>query len=91
MNANVYEMYHGTVAGRVESIRRTGLHPSEFRGTLSSSLEVAWNHARGRSEADPVVLPYVVPGDQFDDYFDTPIVLDPVTFTRSSGTCHRAG
>jgi hypothetical protein len=79
MPADVYEMYHGTVAGLVESICRMGLRPSQHGGTLSSDLETAWRHACGRSQTDPVVLVYMVPGERLDEYFCPPVKLAPIS------------
>lgn len=58
------------------------LRPSEeVGGTLSSDLQVAWHHARWRSETVPAVLAYVIPGKRFDEYFYPPLELGSgVTF-----------
>jgi len=75
------EMYHGTSAQRVNSIRKNGLFPQKpprYQGhhpMLTTCREEAENYARGKW-GDPVAITYWVP-ESLVDYFLSADRMDP--------------
>jgi hypothetical protein len=68
------ELYHGTAASQVDSIRTGGLFPPtpprypEFWAMLTSNREMAEGFARRTPPHDRAVITYRVPADEVDTY-----------------------
>ncbi len=77
-----HELYHGTAASRVASIRATGLAPQkpprypESWSMLTSSREVAEGWARLQSPGDRAVIAYRVPVNLVDEFLYPPVDMD---------------
>jgi hypothetical protein len=82
MSDELLELYHGTAASRVESIRATGLFPRtpprypEYWAMLTANREVAEGFARRERLGDRAVITYLVPVCQVDTYLHPPRTAD---------------
>ncbi len=80
------ELYHGTAASRIASIRKTGLFPQrpprhpQWWAMLTSSKEDAEGNARRQPQGDQAVVTYWVPESLADDFLYPPIPMGPVTW-----------
>ena len=80
------ELYHGTAASCVASIRATGLFPRtppRHRGywaMLTTSREDAEGNAHRHPQGDQAVITYRVPESQTDDFLYPPMPMGPVTW-----------
>ena len=80
------ELYHGTAASRVESIRATGLVPPEpprYPGCwamLTSSWDDAVGNSRRQPLGDRAVITYWVPENQIDEHLFPPMAMGPNTW-----------
>lgn len=68
------ELYHGTAASRVDSIRATGLFPRtpppypKYWAMLTTNRDIAVGFARREPLDDRAVITYQVPRNQVDTY-----------------------
>ena len=82
--ADFRELYHGTAASRVTSIRTTGLFPqtppghSGWCAMLTSSQQDAEGNARRQPHGDQAVITYRVPESLADDFLYPPMAMGPV-------------
>ena len=87
MNATGFrELYHGTAASRITSIRATGLFPRtppRHRGywaMLTTSRQDAEGNARRHPQGDQAVITYRVPERLADNFLYPPMRMGPVTW-----------
>jgi hypothetical protein len=80
------ELYHGTAASRVSSIRAIGLFPPEtprhpgFWAMLTSSWQDAAGNARKQPPGDRAVVMYLIPEDEADAYLYPSMAMGPNTW-----------